>query len=300
MSFFQTLDISSIEKIRPFTQSGLCVLHDYTLSVMLLWADFFTKEYCIEDEVLYVTYRDPETSQKYYMLPLFLKKPSVKQIKKAVDRILDFEDGKAFISPVSSDWLDHPVFHLCQTTSLPRDCYDYLYYMDDIRALRGDKYNSQRKYVNRFKREHTDWAVRELTESDSSKIMTWLMSTYKGQMDENYGDYEYEELRSVRKMLKRFKEFRFFGKYLTIGEEIIGFAIGEVIGDVLYLHVKKADKRYPGAYQMLEQQFVLAHEFDAIYYVNREEDAGDAGIRAAKLGNHPCRILRKHVIQICR
>ena len=66
MSFFQTLDISSIEKIRPFTQSGLCVLHDYTLSVMLLWADFVTKEYCIEDEVLYVTYRDPETSQKYY------------------------------------------------------------------------------------------------------------------------------------------------------------------------------------------------------------------------------------------
>ena len=55
---------------------------------------------------------------------------------------------------------------------------------------------------------------------------------------------------------------------------IVGFTLGgRCCGDTLYIHIEKADRDYPGAYQMLCRQFCTAYA-DGLAYVNREEDIG--------------------------
>ncbi|MDR0692411.1 MAG: phosphatidylglycerol lysyltransferase domain-containing protein, partial [Prevotellaceae bacterium] len=51
---------------------------------------------------------------------------------------------------------------------------------------------------------------------------------------------------------------------------------------------------FQGAYQMINQQFLL-HHAAAFQYVNREDDAGDAGLRKAKLSYHPAFLQEKYI-----
>ena len=52
------------------------------------------------------------------------------------------------------------------------------------------------------------------------------------------------------------------------------------------VQIEKADHTIPGAYQMINQQFVL-HNCDDVEYVNREEDLGLEGLRKAKKSYYP-------------
>ena len=57
-------------------------------------------------------------------------------------------------------------------------------------------------------------------------------------------------------------------------------------------HVEKADIRYEGAYQMINQQFAL-HLPENYTLINREEDMGMAGLRKAKMSYEPVEMAYK-------
>ena len=52
------------------------------------------------------------------------------------------------------------------------------------------------------------------------------------------------------------------------------------------MQIEKADHDIAGAYQMINQQFVLRN-CDEVEYVNREEDLGLEGLRKAKKSYYP-------------
>lgn len=56
------------------------------------------------------------------------------------------------------------------------------------------------------------------------------------------------------------------------------------------MHVEKAFFDVTGAYPMINRTF-LEHEAAGLQYVNREDDAGDEGLRKAKLSYHPAYML---------
>lgn len=74
------------------------------------------------------------------------------------------------------------------------------------------------------------------------------------------------------------------------------FTIGDVKGDTLFIHIEKALREYNGSYEIINQQFAKAmcDKYPEIKYVNREDDAGDIGLRMAKESYHPLEILRKY------
>ena len=87
------------------------------------------------------------------------------------------------------------------------------------------------------------------------------------------------------------------GGVLRADGAIVGFTLGEVLRDTLYIHIEKADRDYPGAYQMLCRQFCTAYA-DGLAYVNREEDMGDLGLRKAKRDLHPVTQLKKYTVEV--
>ena len=75
--------------------------------------------------------------------------------------------------------------------------------------------------------------------------------------------------------------------------KIVALAIGEKHNsDTFVVHIEKALKEYRGAYAIINQQF-LVHEAGDCFYVNREDDTGDQGLRTAKLSYKPLYLLEK-------
>jgi hypothetical protein len=85
---------------------------------------------------------------------------------------------------------------------------------------------------------------------------------------------------------------------LKAGGAVVGFSLGEIIGDTLYVHIEKADRGCKGAYQMLVNQFAAAQRQEQLLYINREEDMGDPGLRASKQSYHPVALLKKFVVRV--
>ena len=80
--------------------------------------------------------------------------------------------------------------------------------------------------------------------------------------------------------------------------KVIAFTIGEPLNsDTFIVHIEKAFADIPGAYPMINQQFVQ-HAMADFSYVNREDDVGDEGLRKAKLSYFPERLLPDYVIMI--
>ena len=72
--------------------------------------------------------------------------------------------------------------------------------------------------------------------------------------------------------------------------------VGDVKGDTLFVHIEKALREFPGSYEMINKAFAarMLELHPALRYVNREDDAGDEGLRQAKESYHPVDILKKY------
>ena len=101
----------------------------------------------------------------------------------------------------------------------------------------------------------------------------------------------------MQEVLEHLDQYGLVGGVLRADGAIVGFTLGEVLRDTLYIHIEKADRDYPGAYQMLCRQFCTAYA-DGLAYVNREEDMGDLVLRKAKRDLHPVTQLKKYTVEV--
>ena len=297
---FRRITKNDAETLRPFfgkLKSRTC---DLTSGCMLMWRDFYSQEFAVEDDVLYVAYFD-EDGEKYYALPMG---ENDNAIEKGIERICDYEEekgGKALFCAVPKVYLSlfeksHRYFRI-----LPQvDFFDYLYNAEDLKTLKGKKYNGQRNHISKFKRTASQWSFEEITPQNIGHTVDFLKNTYKKSSD-NTNDSDIrnsgEENEMVYEVLENYQIYGLKGGILYADGTPVGFSIGETLGDTLYVHIEKADRNYPGAYQMLVNQFALKYATEGIEYINREDDMGDEGLKRSKLAYHPIELLEKFTLE---
>ncbi len=101
-------------------------------------------------------------------------------------------------------------------------------------------------------------------------------------------------------MLARPQLYPFEGAALRLpGADIVAFAFGEVAGDTLVVHIEKIDHSVAGAGEVLCRDFaaLMKSRHPQLLYENREDDAGDPGLRQAKQALCPCALLRKYNVR---
>ena len=69
---------------------------------------------------------------------------------------------------------------------------------------------------------------------------------------------------------------------IELNGELIAISLGEVCGDTLVCHIEKALPGYEGVYPAMVQAFA-AHFSPSLRMINREDDAGERGLRTSKL-----------------
>ena len=167
-----------------------------------------------------------------------------------------------------------------------RDQADYIYETEKLATLAGKKLHGKRNHINKFKQLYPDWSYESLSDENVEACFQMALK-WRNSNGCNDDPEKNAEMCVSLNSLRLYKELGFKGGVLRNGEKIVAFTVGEELcKDTFVVHIEKAFADVQGAYPMINQQFV-EHECMDYTYVNREDDAGEEGLRKAKLSYRP-------------
>ena len=290
---FHPLRLEDLPKLRQvFSYSGSRIC-DTTPGTVYIWRDMYKTEWAVYDGSLYFKVLYPDLGETF-TLPLGGGRPEhYRQIASYCCR----RNMPISFYPVPKDELERlQQFFPNSAAIAARDSFDYLYRAEDLKYFRGKKLSGQRNHVNKFLKTYGSWTFRSITPQDVPEVKAFL-DRYASRWDKSAASF-HEDIAKTHEILDNFQTYGLLGGMLMVEGEIAGFSLGEVVGDTLFTHIEKADRDYEGCYQMLVAQFAQQFAHDGVHFINREDDAGDPGLRTSKLSYHPVALLEKYTVTV--
>ena len=290
---FKKLEFNDLEFIRGYYQKYTNKTCDRTIGGSFMWRDYFHTMYAmVEDTLVMKCIKDGETVFCF---------PMGEQVDRALSEMEAFceKEGLApeFVSLSHSEMEYLKERYPDATIIENRDWSDYLYLTTDHANFTGRKFTTQRNHINKFLKNYENWEFKIIDKTTLTDVKAF------------YSDYEarfaksdataIEEQEKTNEVLDKYDAYGFIGYALYIEHKVVGFAIGEIIGDVMFIHVEKADKDMDGVNTMLVMQFAKAFE-GKVTYLNREEDVGDMGLRYSKTKYRPVDMVYKYEVNFKR
>ncbi|MBQ9942395.1 MAG: DUF2156 domain-containing protein [Christensenellaceae bacterium] len=233
----------------------------------------------LEEEGLCIICRPPE------MAPMCMFPLGVKDLRSAVLK-LHKELGVQRIIPLRPDMAEQLQAACGDFIELSerRNSFDYVYATQQMIELKGKAYHSKRNFITRFTNRF-DYRYIPLTQ-ENVRICQPMVDLWF----EEHPDYEspmFNEKTAIEEIMNNFDALGLKGGAIEVDGRVVAFSIGENIApDVAHILIEKADTTYPGAYTVINNEF-LKNAWSHTTYVNREEDMGLEGLRKAKLSYHP-------------
>ncbi len=175
-----------------------------------------------------------------------------------------------------------------------RDNWDYVYEKDKLISLSGRKLYQKRKWLKVFQ-ENNDFEFylcsNERLEDCKHLQIEWCdMNECKKNPDLE------EEHKAINYARINYEQLKFKGGILYVKGKPIAYTMGENLNqDTAVIHIEKALAEYQGSYQAINNLF-LKYCCEAVKFVNREQDLGDAGLRQAKSSYNPHHMVKKSII----
>lgn len=288
-----TADFGEIARYMALTESRTC---DYTLGGIVLWAGYFNYRIATSaDGTLYISGgREDDLSVRAYALPL-----GAADFAASVGCLAENADGAPlWFSAIPEDRL-HLFASLpgVEVYELGAEWSDYLYDIEPIARLDGGAMKKKRNHVNRFLADNPDAELVGLTAANAPACRRLLEAL--GHDGSPTGRAEFEAIGAMLTHTEAYAPF-FSGAVLLAAGRPVGFTIGETKGDTLHVHVEKADHTVAGANEALTSMFAarMLDRFPALRFINRQDDAGDPGLRVSKQSWRPLRLLPKFNVMV--
>lgn len=292
MLSFKKIGLEDVPALRAYFQAYPARQCDRAVGSTVMWRDYFDNKYAVFDGTLILSAN--------FKNSICFNYPIGRNIDAALNAIEDYcreKDIPMVLCSVNAKELPKVLEKYPESqVDADRDWFDYLYDKDAILSLRGRKYNTPRNHINKFKKTYENYSFEAIGQSNIPEIIAFTDS-FKFHADKD--ESALQELKMCMEVLENYELYGLLGGALRVDGKIIGYSIGEIIGDTLFCHIEKADFSYNGAYQMLTNQFLKTYaQGDEVKFVNREEDCGDPGLRKSKLSYNPVELLEKNTVTI--
>jgi hypothetical protein len=295
MLTFDPITADNICKTAEYFKYKISRTSDYTLGAMYMWRDFYQSGFTIYDDM--ILYKVKFLNRTSFTFPV-----GGGSLPKAIEAIREYcksNDIPMWFCTVPEEAVATLVndFGGTQPCTSNRDWADYLYHADDLADMAGRKYSGQRNHINKFKKLYPNYTYQRITSENIPRVIDFLKDYEKNHGKE--ASLAQEELNRTLELIPYMEKFKLPGAFLEVDGVIVAISIGEIIKDTLYCHIEKANRDYPGSYQMIVKEFSsdMRSSF-GIQYINREEDVGDLGLRTSKLSYHPTALLDKFCVLI--
>lgn len=290
---FHPLQLNDLDTLRPFFGRNDSRICDITPGTIFIWRDMYQTEWAIYQGSLYFKVMYPGLGETF-TLPLGGCR--LEHYQQIADYCCRRKMPIAFY-PVPKEELETLQDFFPNSAAIPeRDNFDYLYRAEDLKYFRGKKLSGQRNHVNKFLKTYGTWSFRPITQADIPAVKDFL-DRYASRWDKPSPTF-HEDIAKTHEVLDHFQAYQLLGGMLLVDGTIVGFSLGEVVGDTLFTHIEKADRDYLGCYQMLVSQFAQQFAADKVPFINREDDTGDLGLRTSKLSYHPIALLEKYTVTV--
>ena len=291
---FQPLKLEDINVLRPYFHKQPSRICDSTVGGTFLWRDYFQTAYAEADGSLFLRSVMPETGAYIYAVPMGGDVSAALQRLKAH---CEAQGHALVLSTVSAEDLPNiqALWPEARVETIP-EWADYLYEATDLKEIAGKKYATQRNHISKFNRLYSNWTFEPIGPDNLEAVRAFF--DWFAEVNEKESATYKEDERKVAEVLANFDLYGFLGGAVWVEDRIVAMALGEKQGDTLYVHIEKADVSYHGAYQMIVREFSKYACTDEIGYINREDDAGDEGLRKSKLSWRPCGLLDKYLVHI--
>ena len=283
---FKKLEKQDIRRIRPYlgTSSRVCTK---AIGVMYMWSDYFGSEIAfydggllVKDELfgrtLFMTPRGETSAKGLDLIESYIAERGEELVFNTVD-----DEDLALLSS------RYPAIELKSY----RDYADYLYRASDLATYQGKKYHGQKNHKNRFLREYPDYEFVSFGVEDLPEVYAFLE---KHEALTPRSEEEKTEYGCCRRLLGAMEELDLLTAVIRVKGEIVALSVGEILNDTLIIHIEKAFPSYSGIYPTICSLFAERYG-KGLLYINREDDAGDPGLRTSKSQYHPIALLEKRM-----
>lgn len=267
---------------------------DFSIGNLILWSDVYNTQFAVSEDNLFIKF--VENNIEYFTFPA-----GKGDLKQAFEWMFDYcrEHDLEFKMNVVEPSMFEEIEKLYPgmfEISYQRNNADYVYNVEDLKNLSGKKYHGKKNHVNKFKKTHTDWSYEKITDENTTECIE-MVKEWRVQNGCRQDKSKADEICALIKGLKLRKELNMIGGIIRDEGKIIALTLGEQSGDDMFIiHFEKAFSHIEGAYQMINQQFIINELAENFVYVNREEDMGVEGLRKAKESYHPAFMAEKGIV----
>lgn len=270
---------------------------DFSYGGVFMWVNYFKYEYAILENTLFIKgVMDNDNSTTTYSLPI-----GKMALEKALHLLYEYCQQKGedlILSSVPEYAIDEiSDFNPRRIIELP-DWGDYLYEANTLAFLTGKKMSKKRNHVNQFRRFYPN-AIYERIKANNIDELKVFMTELSHTSPLNKTAQIERELSVNLIDFINCEDNPMIGALLKIDDKVIAYTIGDIKGDTLFIHIEKANRLISGSFEMINHAFAsdMIDTFPQLKYINREDDAGEEGLRKAKLSYHPIKILKKYAIK---
>ena len=291
---FRKVELEDQKTYKSYMAQQQCRSCECTFANLYLWSRFYAVTATVENGMLLT--KSEEGDYLSYGFPM--GKPEY--LKEAVDALYEYskEKGCKFqihnVTPEQFALLEE-IYPGRFQIEYRRDYADYVYEAEKLAKLSGKKYHGKKNHTNKFKKLYPNWQYESLDDSNVEECFQMALK-WRNKNGCEEDPEKNSEMCVTLNSLRLYKELDLCGGVLRAEGNVVAFSIGEPVSDDTFVvHIEKAFADVPGAYPMINQQFV-EHEVQGFSYVNREEDMGEMGLRSAKESYHPIFMVEKGIV----
>lgn len=289
---FRKINIDSFEKINPFLQKQSSMSCDFSFGILYIWKDYFNYQYSIVDDCLFI--KEGQNDECSFFVPL------CNDLNKGLEILKNYCLNNNIVLKLSCvpDLFIEQVEQFFNKKSVEQDIWkDYIYDIKLMASYSGKIMQKKRNHYNKFLNNYPIYSYEIIDESNLDDVCKFYNEKcIEENKESDLFNYEKDNMNNL---FKNYHNLPFIGIILKVENEIVGYTIGEIINETLVVHVEKANKDYDGSYPTIQKLFscYCLNKYPNLKIINREDDAGDEGLKKSKLSYKPIGYVRKYSIE---
>ncbi len=263
---------------------------EYSFTNIYVWKNEYKIEIAEVDNALLV--KSESQGKVSFLFPI--GKCNVEQV---LQKMIEYADEQKIplkihgILPAQKELFSQNTLSKFNLTS-QRHLSDYIYETEKMTTLSGKKLQSKRNHIARFK-DNAEWQLEEITADNIKECIAMTEEWCKANNCKDNSSL-LSETCATKITLNSFLALEIQGLLLRLQGKVVAYTIGEKLNsDTFIVYIEKAFGDIQGAYPFINQQFAIQNALSC-KYINREDDAGDEGLRKAKLSYSPVYLLEKY------
>lgn len=300
---FNEIEMEDFPRLREYFEAQRFGLCDYSIGAIYMWKDYNKTKYCEHDGFLVMRFEWPSEKKTCFSFPLDKGDKSREELIEFLKVLREHalqDAGRFYMAAVPVQMKDFLEKEFKMKSAIAKRAWsDYVYRYEDLAEMKGRKYSGKRNHINSFIKNYPGYEVKPITKNDVPRVKAeyerFFLQRFNDGGDDTLKAAESEE---TILLLEQMHTLGMTGIFIEAAGRIAGFSIGEIVGNMLMVHVEKALTEFSGIYTFVCREYARAAYREGLEYINREEDVGSEGLRKSKLSYHPVFLLEKYLVEI--